>query len=206
MFKFVLLCVMVVGGLTWYLQASAPASAGGQVPGPGGAGLAMSSEAAASSAGPTAPEGAAPASAVSGTTSSPGAEALTGKRISELGLTRQLAGDHLLMMEGRQRRVIGSKEVVGVGGASETVLLLRDELSGQITYHRAGLQFTLKDGSDYEAYIREHPRMRRLFVNPLHAQVAVDAAEIAAEYSALAGDPRVVALRLLNREPVHVPK
>jgi hypothetical protein len=135
-----------------------------------------------------------------------GASALSGKEIAALGMTRQLAGEHRLQMDGRVHRVLGSKEVVDQAGKSETMLLIRDELSGQISYRLSGLQFTLKDGVDYEAFIREHRSMRRLFVNPLYAQVAVDAGDIAEQFSALARDARVARLRFMTREPVIKPK
>ncbi len=94
----------------------------------------------------------------------------------------------------------------GPGGRNETVLMVRDEISGQISHHLPGLQFSLQAGVDYEAFIREHAGLKRLFVNPLHAQVGVDAAEIASRYSALQADSRVVSLRLMNRPAMVRPR
>lgn len=130
------------------------------------------------------------------------AVALTGRRIAELGMTRQLAGEHRIELEGRPYRVLGSKEVSDPSGKVETLLLIHDDLSGQVRYFVSGLQFTLVPGTDAEAFIREHPRQRRVFVNPVYAQVAVDAAEIATEYNRLRTDARVASVRFMTREPV----
>jgi hypothetical protein len=132
-----------------------------------------------------------------------GSAILTSERIAELGMSRQLAGDHRLEMEGRPHRVLGSKEVTDVDGRSDTLVLLHDELSGQVRYFRSGLQFTLAPGLDAEAFIREHPRQRRLFVNPIYARVEVDVAELATEYTRLQQDERVTSLRFMIYEPVH---
>lgn len=129
------------------------------------------------------------------------AVALTGRRIAELGMTRQLAGEHPIELEGRPYRVLGSKEVSDSNGRVDTLLLIHDDLSGQVRYFLSGLQYTLVPGTDAEAFIREHPRQRRVFVNPVYAQVAVDAAEIAAEYNRLRRDARVASLRFMTREP-----
>lgn len=130
------------------------------------------------------------------------AVALTGRRIAELGMTRQLAGEHRIELEGRPYRVLGSKEVSDPNGKVDTLLLIHDEHSGQVRYFLSGLQYSLVPGTDAEAFIREHPRQRRVFVNPVYAQVAVDAAEIATEYQRLRQDARVASLRFMTREPV----
>ena len=130
----------------------------------------------------------------------------TATEIAALGLTRQLAGEHLLTMDGRRQRVLGSKATVDQANHSDTMLVIRDEVSGQLSYRRSGLQFTLKPGADYGAFIAEHRSMQPVFVNSLYAQVLVDAAEIAAHYNALRQDDRVASLRFMTREPVVKPK
>ncbi len=145
-------------------------------------------------------------SSASDTGAAPRGRAPTGIEIATLGLTRQLSGDHLLTMDGRRQRVLGSKDVVDQAGRSDTMLVIRDEISGQLNYRRSGLQFTLKPGVDYESFIAEHRGMRRVFVNPLYAQVMVDAAEIADQFSALSRDDRIAKLRFLTRDPVVKPK
>ncbi len=134
------------------------------------------------------------------------APALSREAIAALGMSRQLAGEHLLTMSARRHRVLGTNQLLDSSGRSQTVLLVRDELSGQISYYLPGLQFSLKDGVDYEAFIREYAGLTRLFVNTMYAQVGVDAAEIANRYAALSADGRVVKLRLMSRSPVAQPK
>lgn len=136
----------------------------------------------------------------------PQGRAPTGIEISALGLTRQLAGDHLVTMDNRRQRVLGSKEVIDQAGRSDTMLVIRDEISGQLSYRRSGLQFVLKPGVDPEAFIAEHRAMRRVFVNPLYAQVLIDAAEIAAHHNALSRDGRVASVRFMTRDPVVKPR
>lgn len=134
------------------------------------------------------------------------ARPLTGSEMSALSLTRQLNGDHLVTWEDRPHRILGSKEAVDQSGGIETMLVIRDEVSGQLHYRLSGLQFALKPGVDYEAFIREHRAQRRIFVNTLYAQVAVDAAQIAAEFSALSKDDRVARVRFMTLVPVRTPR
>lgn len=130
----------------------------------------------------------------------------TDKAAADLDLAHRLAGDHLLTIDGRLHRVLGSKALVDPAGSSETVLLVRDETSGQITHHLPALQFSLIDGADYETFILEHPGLTRLFVNPLYAQVGIDVADVAAQYATLSRDSRVVKLRLMSRAALVKPK
>ncbi|MBP6645283.1 MAG: hypothetical protein KA207_05460 [Burkholderiaceae bacterium] len=90
----------------------------------------------------------------------------------------------------REWRVLGARESVD-SGKTQTVLVLRDEASGQLHYRQSALRLVLKEGEDYEAFIRERTQARRVFVNPLYGDIAVDAALISAEYTALANDARV---------------
>lgn len=136
----------------------------------------------------------------------PHGRAPTGIEIAALGLTRQLTGDHLVTMDSRRQRVLGSKEVIDQAGRSDTMLVIRDEISGQLSHRRSGLQFALKPGVDPEAFIAEHRAMRRVFVNPVYAQVLIDAAEIAAHYNALGRDDRVASVRFMTRDPVVKPR
>lgn len=90
----------------------------------------------------------------------------------------------------REWRVLGSRELVNASG-TQTVLVLRDEASGQLDYRQSALRFVLNEGQDYEAFIRSRSNATRLFANPLYGDIAVDAANIAAEYTALSTDSRV---------------
>ena len=81
-----------------------------------------------------------------------------------------------------------------------TVLVLRDEASGQLDYRQSALRLVLQPGTDYEAFIRERRHAQRVFVNPLYADIAVDAALIAFEYTALAADSQVVQVRFIPDE------
>lgn len=104
-------------------------------------------------------------------------------------------------MAGRDWSVLGTREAVNDGG-SQTILVLRDELSGQLEYRQSALRVVLREGLDYESFIRERPHARRLFVNPLYGEIAVDPAQIGAEYLALSSDPRVLKVSFL---PIAVP-
>ncbi len=203
----VVVVLVAAGALLWNLQHRGDEGTPGQHQTTTVLSAEAGASASATASGGSASDAISRADSASGSVASqPGAPALTGKAIAELGMTRQLAGDHLVQMDGRLHRVLGSKEVADQAGISETMLLIRDETSGQISYRLSGLQFALKDGVDYDAFIREHGAMRRLFVNPMYAQVAVDAALIAEQYAALANDSRVTKLRFMTREPVVKPR
>lgn len=117
--------------------------------------------------------------------------------IESYRLTRSLSGDQTIQFEGREQRLLGTREVVSDGG-SQTILLVRDELSGTIGYWQSGLRFALKPGVDREAFLREHFALRRLFVNTEYVDVAADAAALAGSYRSLAADPRVAGVQLLR--------
>lgn len=119
-----------------------------------------------------------------------------------LGLTRQLGGEQKVSYGGRDRTVLGTKEVVDPSGPPQTVLLVRDEESGQIDYWQPGLRVELKPGNDYAAFIAERTGLTRRFANSQYADVGVDAADIARIHAELAADPRVVRVEFL---PVRVP-
>lgn len=106
-------------------------------------------------------------------------------------LTRRLPEDGVALKIGdREWRVLGSREAVNASG-KQTILVLRDELSGQLDYRQSALRFVLNEGQDYESFIRSRGNATRLFANPLYGDIGVDAANIAAEYTALASDARV---------------
>lgn len=119
-----------------------------------------------------------------------------------LGLTRPLSGEQKVTYGGRDRTVLGTKEVVNPPAPPQTVLLVRDEESGQIDYWQPGLRVELKPGNDYAAFIAERAGLTRRFANSQYADVGVDAAEIAKIHAELAADPRVVRVEFL---PVRVP-
>ena len=112
-------------------------------------------------------------------------------------LTRQLEGEQKVTYGGRERTVLGTKEV-GAAATAQTVLLIRDEKSGQIDYWQPGLRIELKPGFDYSAFIAEYGVLNRRFVNSMHADVGVDAAEIARAHAQLTADPRVASVQFLS--------
>ena len=119
----------------------------------------------------------------------------------DLGLTRILAGDQTVSYDRRSRTVLGTKP-----GATQPVLLVRDEASGQIDYFQSGLQFRLKPGADFDAFIRERKAMQRYFSNTDYATVLVDAESIASEYNALQNDPRVTLVTFLKLKTLTNPR
>ena len=119
-----------------------------------------------------------------------------------LGLTRQLSGEQKVTYGGRDRTVLGTKEVVNPPAPAQTVLLVRDEESGQIDYWQPGLRVELKPGNDYTAFIAERTGLTRRFANSQYADVGVDAADMAKIHAELSADPRVVRVDFL---PVRVP-
>ncbi len=119
----------------------------------------------------------------------------------DLGLTRLLAGDQAVSYDGRARTVLGTKD-----GSPQPILLVRDEASGQIDYFQSGLQFRLKPGTDFEAFIRERKAMQRYFNNSDYATVMVDAGSIASEYNALQNDPRVTLVTFLKLKTLTNPR
>ncbi len=106
-------------------------------------------------------------------------------------LTRPLPQLPGILIGDREWKILGTNDVVNDTG-KQTVLVLRDEVSGQLAYRQSSLRFVLKEGGNYESFIAERSRAKRLFVNILHGDIAVDAANIGAEYTALSRDPRVV--------------
>lgn len=119
-----------------------------------------------------------------------------------LGLTRQLSGEQKVTYGGRDRTVLGTKEVVNPPAPPQTVLMVRDEESGQIDYWQPGLRVELKPGNDYAAFIAERTGLTRRFANSQYADVGVDAADMAKLHAELTADPRVVRVEFL---PVRVP-
>ena len=116
-------------------------------------------------------------------------------------LTRALEQVQRVQMAGREWSVLGTKDVVNSLG-TQVVLVLRDEISGQLEYRQSALRVVLREGVDYEAFISALPNAKRLFVNPLYGEIGVDAAYIGAQYVALAGDPRVLRVHFI---PIAVP-
>lgn len=134
------------------------------------------------------------------------AAALTTSRYAaqevQLGLTRQLGGEQTVTYGGRDRTVLGTKEVVNAAEAPQTVLLVRDEESGQVDYWQPGLRIELKPGNDYSAFMAERAGLTRRFANSQYADVGVDAADIAKVHAELKADPRVTRVEFL---PIQVP-
>ncbi len=116
-------------------------------------------------------------------------------------LTRPLEQVQSVQMAGREWSVLGTNDVVNDRG-KQSVLVLRDELSGQLEYRQSALRLVLREGEDYESFIRALPHARRLFVNPLYGEIGVDAAYIGAQYAALASDSRVLQVNFI---PLAVP-
>ena len=113
-----------------------------------------------------------------------------------VALTRAIDPPQTLQINDRTWAVLGTRDVPQ-GNGKQTVLVLRDEVSGQLDYRQSALRFVLQPGSDYEALIRERRNAQRLFVNVMYGEIAVDAAYIAAEYSALANDKRVLKVQFM---------
>ncbi len=118
------------------------------------------------------------------------------KAMNDIQLDRRLADFQAINIEGRNWVVLGTRSLVNVPG-QPMVLVMRDEASGQLAYSQAGLRFVLRDGADYEGFIGERSNAKRLFVNSLYGEIAVDAALISAEYSALSKDARVTRLEFI---------
>lgn len=121
-------------------------------------------------------------------------------QVAALGLNRQLSGVQKVSYAGRDRTVLGTKEVANSNGL-QTVLLVRDEQSGQIDYWQSGLRIELQPGNDHEAFVRENPLLKRRFVSTSYAEVLVDAADIAGVHTVLSTDPRVQSVRFISLQP-----
>jgi hypothetical protein len=120
--------------------------------------------------------------------------------VTGLGLTRLLSGNNVVTYEGRERVVLGTKQM-GAAESPKTVLLVRDEVSGKVDYWQSGLRIALKPGNDHEAFVKERGKLNRGFVNVVQADVLVDAADIASEYAAILADPRVASVEFLPFPP-----
>jgi len=116
-------------------------------------------------------------------------------------LTRPLPKIPTIQIDGRDWSVLGTNDVINERGKN-TVLVLRDEVSGQLEYRQSSLRLVLKEGVDYESFIKVRPNAKRLFVNSLYGEIAVDAASIGAEYTTLSSDSRVVKVAFI---PLVVP-
>lgn len=116
-------------------------------------------------------------------------------------LTRALEPSQAVVINERPWAVLGTRDVPQ-GKGQQKVLILRDEASGQLDYRQSALRFELQPGADYEAFIRERRNAQRLFANLLYGEIAVDAANIAAEYTTLAADKRVLKVQFI---PLVVP-
>jgi hypothetical protein len=120
-------------------------------------------------------------------------------------LTRRLADAPVVSIGERSWAVLGTRDLSNPNGR-QTILVLRDEASGQLDYRQSALRFVLNEGQDYESFIRSRSNATRLFANPLYADIAVDASRIAAEYTALARDPRIAKVMFIPIEVRPVPK
>ena len=119
---------------------------------------------------------------------------------ANLGLTTRLSGEQRITLDQRERTILGAR-VVSADEGAQTLVLSRDEASGQIEYWQPALRFALRPGLDAEAFLRSQPRLRRLFVNADYVDVAVDPGDLAAAFRALASDPAVTGVRLLPLRP-----
>lgn len=136
----------------------------------------------------------APATVVSAGASAPAAVSRAPWPMPEL--TRPLQRMQSVPMAGRDWSVLGTRDVVNDLG-KQVVLVLRDEISGQLEFRQSALRVVLRQGVDYEAFISARPNARRLFVNTLYGEIAVDAASIGDEYKALVSDPRVQSVNFI---------
>lgn len=156
---------------------------------------------ASASAAPMPPASAPQARAAVNPASSPAAR----KGFETPELSRRLADAPAVAIGERNWTVLGTRDL-GSGNAKQTILVLRDEASGQLDYRQSALRFVLIAGQDYESFIRSRSNATRLFANPLYGDIAVDASNIAAEYTALASDPRVAKVMFIPIEVRPVPK
>jgi hypothetical protein len=140
----------------------------------------------------------APASATAGSSAPPPLERAP---MPMPELTRPLQRVQSVPMAGRSWSVLGTKDVVNDLG-KQVVLVLRDEISGQLEYRQSALRVVLRQGVDYETFISARSNARRLFVNTLYGEIAVDAASIGDEYKALVSDPQVQTVSFI---PLAVP-
>jgi hypothetical protein len=124
----------------------------------------------------------------------------------DLGLTRVLSGDQEVLLRDKAHKVLGTKPSKAEATLGQPVLLVRDETSGQVEYFQSGLQFRLVTGSDYPAFLQEHPQMQLLFHNTDFATVKVDAGFIAENFRMLSQDPRVTFVGFLIPQRVVKPK
>lgn len=195
-----LLGVLLGAAAIWYRPAAAP-DGSSPAAGPTAPHAAAPFTAERSSAAGTQPASVLPRAQAQAPTPAPTSSAGGGTAWITPALTRQLEPAPKVLMAGRDWSVLGTREAVNDGG-SQTILVLRDELSGQLEYRQSALRVVLREGLDYESFIRERPHARRLFVNPLYGEIAVDPAQIGAEYLALSSDPRVLKVSFL---PIAVP-
>lgn len=120
-------------------------------------------------------------------------------------LTRSLSGHQNIQFEGREQRLLGTRDVSS-HGTRQTILLVRDELSGSIGYWQSGLRLALEPGVDQDAFLREHNTLIRQFVNSDYIDVAADAASLAVAYRSLSGDSRVADVQLLRLQRHNKPR
>ena len=116
--------------------------------------------------------------------------------------TRSLDPPPTFQIEDRKWAVLGTRatpqrDSKNSQNSARTVLVLRDEASGQLDYRQSALRFVLHPGTDYEAFIRERRNAQRMFVNTMYGDISVDPAYIAAEYTALVSDKRVVKVEFI---------
>lgn len=194
-------CVTLVIGLGWWAFEGQPAplvwAASGlnqvtQTPQAALKDAAAGPNASGSASSPSAYPGVAPLNTASATSLS----RFAGQEAS-LGLMRQLSGDQKIIYGQRERTVLGTKEVGTPPDIPQTVLLVRDEQSGQIDYWQSGLRIELKPGNDYGAFIAERAGLTRRFANSTYADVGVDAADIAKLHAELLADSRILSVQFL---------
>lgn len=111
-------------------------------------------------------------------------------------LTRRLQGAHPLRMDGVDMEILGTR-LPDESQPGEPQLAVRNVRTGEVAYWQSALRFAVQPGVDPEVFIAQQTDMRRLFVNPELADVAVDAAAISAVYARLSADPRIRVVRLL---------
>lgn len=204
---------MLLVGWYYYFQTDAARATRAALPpppAPSPAALAAAVSRAVAAAGPAVTPAGTPSVATVATPSSAPAAATTAapdtrpewiRNPPELGITRVLAGDQAVSYDGRARTVLGTKN-----GSAQPVLLVRDEVSGQIDYFQSGLTFRLQSGLDFETFIRERKAMQRHFSNTDYATVLVDAGSIASEYNSLQNDPRVTLVTFLKLKTLTNPR
>lgn len=102
----------------------------------------------------------------------------------------------MFSLDGRQTVVMGSKPDASF--PDQQVVALRDAQSGQLSMVGEGLKIQLAPNADARAFIAGFAPEQVLLATTSGIDLRIDAARLAAEYTRLKADPRVVSVQLIN--------